>query len=76
MLLSDVGETTATCLLAMIGNGHEFDCGRQFAAWLSLTPGQYSSGGKTRLGRITKAGDAYLRSLLVLGAKATLVAAN
>ena len=68
MQLSGVGATTATCLLAMIGNGHEFDCGRQFAAWLGLAPGQYSSGGKTRLGRITKAGDGYLRSLLVLGA--------
>jgi len=76
MQLSGVGETTATCLLAMIGNGHDFDCGRQFAAWLGLAPGQYSSGGKTRLGRITKAGDAYLRSLLVLGARALLAAAK
>ena len=39
-------------------------------------PGQYSSGGKARLGRITKAGDAYLRSLLVLGARAVLTAAR
>ncbi len=39
-------------------------------------PGQYSSGGKTRLGRITKAGDAYLRTLLVLGARAVLNAAK
>ena len=60
----------------MIGNGHEFKCGRQFAAWLGLTPGQYSSGGKTRLGRITKAGDAYLRTLLILGARAVLAAAK
>ena len=58
--------------LAMIGNGHEFKCGRQFAAWLGLVPGQYSSGGKARLGHITKAGDAYMRSLLVLGARAVL----
>jgi transposase len=63
MRLSGVGPTTATALLAMIGNGHEFKCGRQFAAWLGLTPGQYSSGGKTRLGRITKAGDGYLRTM-------------
>jgi transposase len=76
MRLSGVGATTATALVAMIGNGHEFDCGRQLAAWLGLTPGQYSSGGKTRLGRITKAGDAYLRSLLVLGARAVLGAAK
>jgi len=75
MRLSGVGETTATCLLAMIGNGHDFDCGRQFAAWLGLAPGQYSSGGKARLGRITKAGDAYLRTLFILGARAVLAAA-
>jgi transposase len=76
MRLSGIGPTTATALLAMIGNGHEFKCGRQFAAWLGLTPGQYSSGGKTRLGRITKAGDAYLRTMLILGARAVLVAAK
>lgn len=76
MRLSGVGPTTATALLAMIGNGHEFKCGRQFAAWLGLTPGQYSSGGKSRLGRITKAGDAYLRTLLILGARAVLAAAK
>lgn len=76
MQLRGVGQTTATAIVAMIGRGHEFKCGRQFAAWLGLTPGQYSSGGKTRLGRITKAGDAYLRSLLVLGARAVLAAAS
>ena len=76
MRLSGVGPTTASIILAMIGNGHEFKCGRQFAAWLGLTPGQYSSGGRTRLGRITKAGDAYLRSLLVLGARAVLNASG
>ncbi|ENO81303.1 IS110 family transposase, partial [Thauera linaloolentis] len=48
----------------------------QFAAWLGLVPGQYSSGGKARLGRITKAGDSYLRSLLVMGARAVLAAAK
>lgn len=76
MRLSGVGETTATALIAMIGNGHEFKSGRQLSAWLGLVPGQYSSGGKTRLGRITKAGDAYLRSLLVMGARAVLNAAK
>lgn len=75
MRLSGVGQTTATALLATIGNGHEFKNGRQLCAWLGLVPGQYSSGGKTRLGRITKAGDAYLRSLLVLGARSLLAAA-
>jgi transposase len=76
MQLCGVGETTATAIVAMVGNGAEFSSGRQFAAWLGLVPGQYSSGGKARLGRITKAGDAYLRSLLVLGARAVLNAAG
>ncbi len=76
MRLRGVGETTATALIAMIGNGHEFKSGRQLSPWLGLVPGQYSSGGKTRLGRITKAGDAYLRSLPVMGARAVLNAAK
>lgn len=76
MRLAGVGPTTASAIVAMIGNGHEFRCGRQFAAWLGLTPGQYSSGGKTRLGRITKAGDTYLRTMLILGARAVLATAK
>jgi len=76
MRLSGVGETTATALVAMIGNGHDFANGRQLSAWLGLVPGQYSSGGKTRLGRITKSGDAYLRGLLIMGARAALNAAK
>ena len=76
MQLMGVGEVTATAIVAMVGNASEFDSGRQFAAWIGLVPGQYSSGGKARLGRITKAGDAYLRSLLVLGARAVLNAAK
>jgi transposase len=75
MRLAGIGETTATAVIATVGGGHEFKNGRQFCAWLGLVPGQYSSGGKTRLGRITKAGDAYLRSLLVMGARALLNAA-
>jgi len=67
-----IGPVTASALLASIGNGHDFKNGRQVAAWIGLVPGQYSSGGKARLGRITKAGDSYLRSLLVLGARAIL----
>lgn len=76
MQLMGVGEVTATAIVAMVGNAAEFDSGRQFAAWLGLVPGQYSSGGKARLGRITKAGDGYLRSLLVLGARSVLNAAT
>jgi transposase len=67
-----IGPMTASALLASIGCGHDFHSGRELSAWMGLTPGQYSSGGKARLGHITKAGDPYLRSLLVLGARAVL----
>jgi transposase len=76
MQLPGVGATTATALVAMIGRGQEFKCGRQLSAWLGLVPGQYSSGGKQRLGRITKAGDPYLRMLLILGARSVLQSAG
>jgi transposase len=72
MQLRGIGPTTASALLASIGAGHDFRNGRQVAAWIGLTPGQYSSGGKARLGSITKAGDAYLRGLLVNGARAVI----
>jgi transposase len=72
MRLPGIGPNTASALLASLGAGHDFKHGRQVAAWIGLVPGQYSSGGKARLGRITKAGDAYLRSLLVMGARAVL----
>ncbi|GAB6852528.1 hypothetical protein JCM10599A_63320 [Paraburkholderia kururiensis] len=72
MQLLGIGPTTASALLASIGAGHDFKNGRQVAAWIGLTPGQYSSGGKARLGSITKAGDTYLRGLLVNGARAVI----
>ena len=72
MAVTGVAHITATALVASIGNGHDFRSGRQLAAWLGLVPGQYGSGGKTKLGRITKAGDRYLRTLLILGARAML----
>lgn len=72
MQLQGIGPTTASALRASLGIAHDFKNGRQVAAWIGLVPGQYSSGGKARLGRITKAGDAYLRSLLVMGARAVL----
>lgn len=75
MQLRGVGAMTATALVASIGNGNEFKNGRQLAAWLGLVPGRHGSGGKTRLGRITKAGDRYLRTLLVLGARSLLATA-
>ena len=72
MQLDGIGPVTATALAASVGNGHDFRNGRQLAAWLGLVPGMHGSGGKTRLGRITKAGDQYLRSLLVMGARSLL----
>ena len=75
MQMPGIGPVTASALVAAIGSGHEFRCGRQLAAWLGLVPGQCSSGGKFRLGYITKAGDAYLRTLLILGARSVLAAA-
>lgn len=62
-----VGPVTASAVAATIGNGHQFKNGREFAAWLGLTPANRSSGGKERLGKITKMGDQYLRQLLVVG---------
>ena len=75
MAMPGIGPTTASALVAAIGSGHDFHGGRQLAAWLGLVPGQYSSGGKTRLGYITKAGDPYLRTLLILGARSVLASA-
>lgn len=63
-----VGPVGATALAASVTDPHQFRSGRQFAAWLGLIPRQNSSGGKERLGRITKMGDRYLRQLLVVGA--------
>jgi transposase len=74
--VSGVGPLTASAITASIASGHEFANGRQFAAWLGLVPRQYSTGGKSKLGRITKRGDAYLRTLLMLGARAVLQSAT
>ena len=63
-----IGPVGATALAASVANPAQFRSGREFAAWLGLTPSQNSSGGKDRLGRITKMGDRYLRKLLVIGA--------
>lgn len=77
MKLDGIGPITASALTASIGNGHDFKNGRQLAAWLGLVPGRVGSGGKTRLGRINKAGDRYLRTLLVMVARSLLsLAAN
>jgi transposase len=70
--LLGIGPLGASALVASVADFGQFQKGRQFAAWLGLTPSQNSSGGKTRLGGITKHGDEYLRMLLVTGAKSAI----
>jgi transposase len=67
-----VGPLTASAIVATVGDARRFETGRHFAAWLGLVPGQNSTGGKATLGRITKTGDRYLRTLLVIGATGTI----
>ena len=70
MTIPGVGPVVATAIMATVGNARGFASGRHLAAWLGLVPGQRSTGGKERLIGITKAGDGYLRRLLVNGARA------
>lgn len=67
-----IGPITASALAASVPDPGAFASGRQFAAWLGLVPRQNSTGGKPRLGRISKQGDGYLRRLLVGGAQSVL----
>jgi transposase len=73
--ISGVGPLTAAAVLATVTDARDFKNGRAFAAWQGVVPRQASSGGKARLGRITKRGDAYLRGLLTQGARSALQAA-
>lgn len=72
MTIPGIGPVTASAIVATVQDMSAFASGREFSAFLGLTPRQSSSGGKERLGRITKMGDRYLRKLLVVGACATL----
>ncbi len=65
-----IGPITASAIAATVADATLFKSGRQLAAWIGLVPRQNSSGGKDRLGRISKQGDPYLRRLLVVGAHA------
>jgi len=67
-----VGPALATALVASIADPRSFRSGRDFSAWIGLVPKQHSSGGKPRLGGITKQGDRYLRSLFTIGALAVI----
>jgi len=67
-----IGPINATAIVSAIGNGSQFNSGREFAVWLGLTPRQSSSGHQSSSGGITKRGNRYLRKQLVHGARAVL----
>ncbi|MBL3564340.1 IS110 family transposase [Rhodovulum sulfidophilum] len=67
MRIPGIGPITASAIIATIGDAKQFRTGRDLAAWLGLTPLNKSSGGKERLGKITKKGDRYIRKLLIVG---------
>ena len=67
-----IGKLTATALVATMGEATTFKSGREFAAFLGLVPRQSGTGGKIRLGSISKRGDPYLRTLLIHGARSVL----
>jgi transposase len=67
-----IGPVLATALVASVADPKAFRSGRNFSAWIGLVPKQYSSGGKDRLGSISKQGDRYLRSLFMAGALAVI----
>jgi transposase len=73
--MTGIGPLTASAAVASISNPRDYRNGRQFAASLGIVPKQYSSGGKRRLGGITHRGDAYLRTLLIQGARSALQSA-
>ncbi len=73
MSIPGIGPIISTSMVAAVGTGEAFDKGRDFAAWLGLIPRQYSTGGKTILGRITKQGSTYLRMLFVQAANVIMM---
>ena len=74
--LTGIGAITADAFVASIGDGRDFKHGRQLAAWVGLVPRQNSSGGHQRLGHISCSGDAYLRTLLIQGARSSVSTAQ
>jgi transposase len=72
MKVTTIGPFVATALAATVGDPKQFSSARHFAAWLGLVPKQHSTGGKERLGGISKRGDGYIRKLLIHGARAAV----
>lgn len=70
--IEGIGAVTATAVVAGVGDGQQFRSGRDLAAALGIVPRQHSTGGKARLGAISKRGDPYLRTLLIHGARAAV----
>ena len=73
MSVPGIGPIISTAMVAAVGTGEAFDKGRDFGAWLGLVPRQFSTGGKTTLGRISKRGSRYLRTLFVQAAHIILM---
>jgi transposase len=76
LTMPGIGPMTATALVMSVGDGSDFKNGRHLAAYLGLVPRQHSSGGRDRLGRITKRGDRYTRTLLIHGARCIALRAD
>ena len=73
MSVPGVGPLISTAVVAAVGTGEAFDCGRDFGAWLGLVPRQYSTGGRSILGSISKRGSRYLRTLFIQAANVILM---
>ena len=76
LTIPGIGLLTATAIVGFVGDLRRFPSGRRFSSYLGLVPKENSSGDIRRLGRITKRGDSYLRTLLTQGGRAVLRAAN
>jgi transposase len=76
MTIPGIGPLAATALLAAVGDGRQFRRARDLAAWLGLTPREYSTGGKTTLLGISKRGNRYVRRLLIHGARSCVAHLN
>lgn len=72
MSIPGIGKIGASAIVAAVGTGGQFKTGRDMAAWTGVIPRQYTTGGKIKLGKITKTGNKYLRKIVVAGARASL----
>ena len=72
MEIEGLGPISASAIVTAVGDAKQFNNGRDMAAWIGLVPTQHSSGGKEKLGGISKRGDKYLRTLLIHGARSVI----